>query len=200
MANTGFETDSFVGDGKIQGLKLGKVVDRNDPDGLCRIRAEIPGLMQRTPWARPRGGGSEKRGKADVPPLGSDVYIQFVNDDPRMPVYDQADYGYVNGKKEVFPEHTDPDVHVFGIGLFRVVLDNRTPSDPDRPRTLRIKMVKEVNGSEEDIAWIEFSENNSIQVFAESAIGIEAGAILNIDAPVVQVKNRKVMNISRPIS
>ncbi len=201
MNNTGFSTDGFIGDGKIQGLKLGTVVDREDPDGLCRIRASIPGLMERTPWARPRGGGAKNRGKADVPPIGSDVYIQFLNDDPRMPVYDPADYGIDGGESEVFPEHTHPDIHVFGIGPFRVVIDDRDPEESGAPRTMRIKMVKKVGGKEEDITWVEFSEEgNSIQVHADSVVGIDAGAIVDIQASAVQILKRKVMNTPRPIN
>lgn len=201
MNNTGFKSDEFVGDGKITGLKLGTVIDRNDPDKLCRVRIKIPGLMVKTPWARPRGGGASKRGKADVPPLDSDVFVQFLNDDPRMPVYEPADYGIVNGESEVFPEHTDPDIHVWGLGPFRVVIDNRDPEESNVPKTMRVKLVKKVDGNEEDIAWVEFSEEgNSIQIHADSAIGIDAGAIIDIDAAIVQIKNRKVMNTPRPIN
>jgi hypothetical protein len=198
MKNTGFETDSFSGD-RIQGLKLGRVVDRGDPRGLCRIRATIPGLMEVTPWARPRGGGSKNRGKADVPPLGADVYVQFLNDDPRMPVYEPADHVYEEGESNVFPEHTDPDIHVFGIGPFRIVIDNRDPEVSGVPRTCRWKMVKEIGGEEQDIVWAELSEENSFYVHADSAVGIEAGAIVDVDASAVQIKKRKVMDTTRPI-
>jgi hypothetical protein len=196
--NTGFKGDDFQG-APDHGVYLGTVVDRDDPDGLCRIRARVPGRNERTPWARPRGGGSRYRGKADVPPLGADVYVDYINGDRRMPRYEPADYGIVDGESEVFPEHVDPDVHVFGIGPFRIVIDNREPAEGEA-RTMRAKLVKEVGGEEQDIAWIEISEDNSIQIYADSAVGIEAGGIVDIDASVVQVKGRKVMGTPRPIN
>lgn len=198
MENTGFGGDQFDADEKIPYVCLGKVIDRSDPDGLCRLRARIPGVMERSQWARPKGGGSKNEGVASVPPLGADVYITFVNGDPRMPVWERADYGVTENGKEVFAEHTDPDVHVIGLGPFRLVIDNRTSEDVTR--FARAKLVKEINGQEEDIAWIEINEDNSIQVYASSAIGIEADAIINIDSPAVQIKGRKVMAVSRPIN
>lgn len=195
--NSGFQGDSYNAD-RITYTCLGTVVRRDDPDGLCRVRAHIPGLMELTPWARPRGGGSSNEGAASVPPIGADVYIDFINGDQRMPVWQRADYGIVGNKSEVFKEHTDPDIHVFGIGPFRIVLDNRQVDGITK--TVRAKLVKEINGTEEDIVWIEISNDNSIQIHADSAIGMDAGAIIDIDAPVVQIKKRKVMNASRPIS
>lgn len=196
--NTGFEGDGFHGDEKIPYECLGKVVDRNDPQNLCRVRVRIPGIMEKTPWAKPRGGGSNNEGIASVPPVGADVYVVFLNGDPRMPVYQRADFGVTEKDgPEIFPEHTDPDIHVIGLGPFRLVIDNRNQAGITR--TARAKLVKEINGVEEDIAWIEITEENSIQIYADSAIGVEAGAIVSIDAPAVQVMGRKVMNVSRPI-
>lgn len=195
MKNSGFEGDNFHQDELIPYTHLGKVVDRDDPDNLCRVRVKIPGVMERSAWARPRGGGSKNAGSASVPPLGADVYVDFIGGNPEMPVWERADYGIVDGESEVFQEHTHPDIHVFGFGMFRLVIDNREGVT----RFARAKLVKEVAGVEEDIAWIEVNEDNSIQVFAESAVGISSNAIIDVDAPAVQVKGRKVMNVSRPI-
>jgi len=187
MENTGFDGDKFVGP-KINQLCLGTVVDRDDPQGICRVRVNIPGIMERTPWARPKHGGSKNEGAASVPPLEADVYVQFINGDRRMPVWERADYGIVDNESEVFKEHTEPDIHVFGIGPFRLVVDNRE----NTTRTARAKLVKEINGVEQDVAWIEVNEDNSIQLHADSAIGIDA-TIIDIDAPTVQIKKRKVI-------
>lgn len=189
MENTGFDGDKFVGP-RINQLCLGTVVDRDDPLGICRIRANIPGIMERTPWARPKHGGSKNEGVASIPPNGADVYIQFINGDRSMPVWERADFGVVNGKSEVFKEHIDPDIHVFGIGPFRLVVDNRTQEGV--VKTARAKLVKVINGEEQDIVWIEVNEENSCQVHADSALGFDA-TIIDIDAPVVQIKKRKVI-------
>lgn len=156
--------------------------------------------MEISYWAMPKGGGSKNEGVASVPPLDSDVYVQFVNGDWRMPVYERADYGVVDGENETFNEHIDPDIHVIGVGPFRLVLDNRTGQGDEFSRTARAKLVKEVGGVEQDIAWVEISEDNSVQIYADSAIGITAGAIVDIDAPTVQVKQRKIGSTTRAIN
>ena len=195
--NTGFESDDFFKSGRLFGLYAGTVVNREDPNNLCRVKVSIPGVMEITNWASPKGSGTKNFGSASVPPLDSDVYVQFINGNPDQPVYEPADFGIVNGESEVFKEHTDPDIHVFGIGPFRAVIDYRNPGSG----TLRIKMVKEINGSEEDISWIEFSElGNSIEIHADSAIGVDSGAIIDIDSSTVQIKERKIMSTTRPIN
>jgi hypothetical protein len=201
---TGFEGDRRNVGEQLPLLYLGTVIERQDPDDRGRVRVRIPGVMERSPWAIPRGGGSSNEGAVSVPPLNADVFVQFVNGDPDVPVYERADFGVVNEQNETFPEHTDPDIHVFGIGPFRIVVDNRTGEDADS-RTVRAKLVKTVVTSgnvteEQDIAWIEISEENSIHIYASSAVGIEAGAIVDIDAPTVQVKKRKVGSTTRPIN
>jgi hypothetical protein len=197
MSKTGFNSDSFEGK-KIWGLRLGKVLERGDKQLIGRVRAEIPGLMDRTAWARPKGGGSPNNGGISIPPVGADIYIEFINGEPDQPVWSRADWGIVDGESEVFEEHTDPDVHVFGIGMFRIVVDDREIEGGQK--SCRAKLVKVVGGEEQDIVWIEITEGNSLQIHADNAIGLEAGAVIDINAPVVQIKDRKVMANSRPIN
>lgn len=199
MGNTGFQGDNRNRSEKLWGLYMGTVLERVDPDSNGRIRVRIPGVMERSYWARPRHGGSKNEGLVSVPPLNADVLVQFVNGDPRMPFYERADYGVVKQDREMFEEHTDPDIHVFGIGPFRLVVDNRT-GEGAAPRSARAKLVKVVNGEEEDIAWFELTEENSLLIHADSAIGIEAGAIVDINAPSIQLNGRKVMSTTRPVN
>ena len=185
----------------MYGTYEGTVVERDNPPIPGRIRATIPGEMEITNWAKPDGGGAANWGSVDVPPLGASVYIVFLNGDPQVPIYRPADYGVVDGKPEVFKEHVHPDVHVWGRGPFRLVIDNRDPEATGEPRTARLKLVKEIGGEEQDIAWIEISEENSIQIYADSAVEVKAGALVNVDSDgAVQVKGRKVMPQERPIN
>lgn len=199
MVNTGFDGDDFGGK-RHDGLFMGKVVDRDDPDGDGRIRVQIPGLIEeKSAWARPRGGGYSQWGVVKVPPLEADVYVQFVNGDINRPVYEPADYGTRDGKKEMFPEHESPDIVVAGFGPFRVVVDLRNDGETLIP-SLVIKQVATLpDGSETDTAWIRFSEN-AIQVRGDAAVQVTSGGITDIDSDGdVQVRRRKVMPASRPI-
>jgi uncharacterized protein involved in type VI secretion and phage assembly len=68
----------------------GKVVDNADPEGLHRVRIEIPGLVEKTAWAYPigsSGGGSAQRGAGRVPDMGADVIVWFIGGDIERPIY-----------------------------------------------------------------------------------------------------------------
>lgn len=194
-----------MGDEKHFGLYTGTVVKRNDPLNLSRIKINIPGILEPEdedagPWAYPKGGGAKNWGRNSVPPFGADVYVQFVNGDIERPVWEPANHGrpIVDGQpqSEAFPEHQDPDIHVFGIGDFRLVIDDREDN-----RSATFKFVKVVGGEEQAIAWLEFNyETNSLQVYATSALEVKADAIVNIDAPTVQIAGRKVTPSSKAIN
>jgi hypothetical protein len=198
--------------GELNSLYVGKVINRDDPENLSRVKISIPGIIDpddvnSSPWALPKGGGSKKWGKNDAPPIGADIFVQFVNGRVERPVYEPGWHGKPdtedgNFQTEAFPEHEDPDVHVWGRGPFRVVVDNR-----DDQKTARLKFVKELpaeNGNgivEEDIAWIEFNyETDSIQIYAPNAIGLEAGALIDMKASAIQLIGRKVIPVDRPVN
>ncbi len=200
MPNTGFDGDDFKGI-SYDGLYMGKVVDRSDPDLNGRIRVQIPGLIDdRSAWAIPRGGGSPLWGVVAVPPIDADVYIQFINGNIERPVYEPADFGVRDGDREIFPEHEDPDVVVAGFGPFRVVVDLRDDADAELVPSLVLKQVATLSdGSEVDTAWVRLSEN-SIQVRGDAAVQVTSGAMTDIDSDGdIQIKRRKVMPASRPI-
>lgn len=189
-------------EGKLFGLYEGVVINRNDPEGLCRCKVAIPGIFDPQtendgPWCRPRGCGSKNWGTNEAPPKGADVYIQFVNGNPEHPVWELAFPGKPNGESEVFPEYEDPDVQVFGRGAFRIVLDQR-----EGQKRALLKVVKTIGNQEQDIVWLEVNyEDNSAKLFAESALGLEAGAIVDINSPgSVQVRGRKVTPSNKPIN
>jgi len=198
--NTGFEGDGFGGK-RYYGLYMGEVVERGDGDLRGRVRVNIPGLLDGTSaWAVPRGGGSSQWGFVAVPPIGADVYVQFINGDINRPRYEPADYGIRDGKPEMFPEHDDPDVIVGGFGPFRVVIDLRSDEETGVAPSLVIKQVATLsNGSETDTAWVRLSEN-SVQAYGDSAAQVTSGALTDIDSEGdIQVKGRKIMPQTRPI-
>lgn len=200
--NTGFDGDSFGGE-RYFGLYMGQVVDRNDPDGDARIRVRIPGMIDdRSAWARPKGGGSPLWGFVAVPPLEADVYIQFVNGDIDVPVYEPADWGVRNSVKELFPEFEHPDVIVAGFGPFRMVIDLRTDEAAGLEPYLKVKQVATLaDGSETDTAWFTLG-GNSAGVHGDSVAQVSSGALTDVtsNGGDVQVRDRKVMPADRPIN
>jgi len=193
-------------DGRFDGLYEGVVTYRDDPLLLSRIKVRVPGILEpqtsdQGPWAWPRSaGGSAQFGRNSVPPLDADVLIQFVNGDLNYPVWETAWHGVplVDGqpRSEAFPEHEHPDIHVFGVGAFRLVIDDRPGQ-----RSATFKVVKLVGGEEQAVAWLEFNyETNSAQLWADSAVQVAAGAIVDIDGSTVQVRGRKVVPSPKPIN
>jgi uncharacterized protein involved in type VI secretion and phage assembly len=68
----------------------GKVTDNADPEGLYRVKVEVPGIIEETDWIFPigsPGGGSKGRGGWVVPEVGAHVIIMFIGGDVQHPVY-----------------------------------------------------------------------------------------------------------------
>jgi len=182
------------GSDRYFGVYTGLVANRDDPKKLGRIKVSIPGLIdEQSNWAFPRTGGSNNWGSVKVPPFGSDVFVQFLNGDIDHPIWEPGPFGIGQN----FPEHESADVSVFGVGPFRMVIDNR-----EEVETATFKIVKTVGGQEESICELLFNAaTNSVRLYATSALQIESGGIVDIDsAGAVQVRGRKVMPVNRPIS
>jgi len=119
-----------IGNPDLAGTFTGTVVRRDDPENLGRVKVEVPGIIEgESAWALPEGGGAPQFGSVSVPPLGAVVYVTFVNRNENTPVYRPGWFGKPDGVSEMFPEHVHPDVHVFGMGPFRVVVDLRDPDE-----------------------------------------------------------------------
>lgn len=177
----------------IHGVWPGIVVDNADPEKLGRIRVSIPGIIDdESNWALPRAGGAAQFGRNSVPPLGADVYVTFLSGRVDQPLWEPGPHG----SGENFPEHEPPDVHVFGVGPFRLQVDNR-----EGQRALYAYMVKEINGVEERIVELEVNyETDSARLYATSALQLEAMGLLDIDCNGdIQMKGRKLMPTSKVI-
>lgn len=177
----------------IYGVWPAIVVDNNDPEKRGRIRVSIPGLIDdESNWALPRAGGAPQFGANTVPPLGADVFVTFLSGRVDQPLWEPGPHGY----GENFAEHEPPDVHVFGIGPFRLQIDVR-----EGQKALYAYMVKEVGGVEERIVELEVNyETNSARLFATSALQIEAMGLVDLDCNGdVQIKGRKIMPTNKVV-
>lgn len=193
MDQTGFDGDGFDGH-LVHGVWAGIVVDRDDPDRRGRIRVRVPGIIEtESTWALPRAGGSAKRGRVDVPVVGADVFIQFLGGRIDQPIWEPGPHGI----DEIFPEHEDPDISVFGIGPFRLVIDNRTSV-----QQATFKIVKTVGDSEEDICSLLFDAlGNGVKLYATTAIQLSSEGLIDIDcAGDVQIHGRKILKTDRAVS
>jgi uncharacterized protein involved in type VI secretion and phage assembly len=188
----------------LLGLYSGVVTYREDPELRGRIKVRVPGVLEpeaadHGPWALPRGGGAPQWGHVSVPPLGAAVWVQFVGGDVDQPVWEPGWYSAPDktgdGAAEIFPEHEHPDVHVWGLGPFRLVVDLRAGQE-----RATLKMIHDVNGEETPTGWVLLdAAGNGIQVYADSAVEVSALALVNVAGTVVQVHDRKVVPNGRAI-
>lgn len=175
------------------GIYPGTIADVADPERRGRVRVLVPGLIDAPgAWALPRAGGSKNWGSLHIPPVGSDVYVQFLSGNPSVPLWEPGPWG----DGETLPEHADPAISVWGEGPFRLAVDTRQGQE-----VLRFQVVKMVGGSESPVIELEVNAaTNSVRLYGTTAVQIESGGILDLDAPVTQVRGRKILPNSRPLS
>lgn len=130
-----FDTD----DPRYTALYIGQVVDREDPEGLGRVRVKIPGLVEpASAWAFPLGtlgGGSDRRGFFAVPEKDAEVGVLFHQGDIDHPYYLSGHWGKPGGQTEVpepmrgLSKADAPKVRAFETERFLLVFDDRSGSE-----------------------------------------------------------------------
>lgn len=189
-----FDTD----DPRYAALYIGEVVDRDDPEGLGRVRVRIPGLVDpASPWAFPLGtvgGGSDRRGFFSVPEKGAEVGVLFHQGDVDHPYYLCGHWGKPNGQAEVpepvrdLPKEEAPQVRAFETKRFLLAFDDR-----DGKEAFLIK--DKVSGDQ-----IEFDGvGMGITVKATTALILKADGMVNIEGASVQINGRLVLPGPKPI-
>jgi hypothetical protein len=167
-------------------MYLGVVVDRDDPDGLGRVRVAVPGLLEpASGWAWPLGtvgGGSNDRGFFAVPEVGAEVAVFFHQGDVDHPHYLSAHWGAPGGESEVPAEAGgSPDVRVLATASFRIVIDER----PGR-RHLAVIDRRSGDGLEID------AETHRVTLRGSSGLHIESTGPLSIEALALTLNGRTV--------
>ncbi len=189
-----FDTD----DPRYTALYIGEVVDRDDPEGLGRVRVRIPGLVDpASPWAFPLGtvgGGSDRPGFFSVPEKGAEVGVLFHQGDVDHPFYLCGHWGKPNGQAEVpepardLPKEEVPQVRAFETGRFLLVFDDRAGKE-----AFLIKDKKSGDQIEFDGAAM------GITIKATSALLLKADGMVNIEGAAVQINGRLVLPGPKPI-
>lgn len=115
----------------------GIVADRTDPLKIGRVKVMIPGVAEpSTGWAFPLsiGSGENQRGWFDVPEVGAEVAVWFLQGDSDHPYYVCAHWGAPGGSgqaptpiqaADVTPE-TAPDIKVYETPRHLLVFDCRS--------------------------------------------------------------------------
>jgi len=190
----GFDEDEV----RYPALYIGEVVDREDPEGIGRVRVRIPGLVEpASAWAFPLGtvgGGSARRGFFAVPETGAEVGVLFHQGDVDHPYYLCGHWGKPDGQAEVpepsrgLPKEEAPQVRAFETGRFLLVFDDREGKE-----ALVIKDKRSGDQIELDGAGM------GITVKATSALILKADGLVSIEGASVQINGRLVLPGAKPI-
>jgi uncharacterized protein involved in type VI secretion and phage assembly len=81
---------------RFYGKYRGVVIDNIDPEQIGRILAQVPDVLGDPPtsWARPSvPAGGVHAGVFIVPPIGSQVWIEFERGDPAYPIWTGGFWG-----------------------------------------------------------------------------------------------------------
>jgi hypothetical protein len=120
---------------RLFGLYEGEVTQRNDPEGLGRVKILLPGLIEpETPdWVWPigsPGGGSAQKGSCDPPAQGATVAVFFKHGEPEHPRYIPGPWGTPGGVSDgltgVAVEGVDRQRAVTEDAVWLVIRDSRS--------------------------------------------------------------------------
>lgn len=179
----------------------GIVVDNVDPEGLHRVRIDVPGVTRLTSWARPltMGGGSAQRGSHIAPAVGADVAVWFTNGDIERPLYAALHWGKPTpaegqpiGEQPVTLRDAPPAeahlVQALQLGPLVVTVDERPGQ-----RKLALQDIE----SGDSIVW-DF-EKKGLVVRMTSAVLVESLGALDLNGLVTTVKRRLVTPVPKAL-
>lgn len=161
----------------FQGPMRARVVENEDPDGMARVRVEIPGIIDKSAWAMQLGmAGGAGRGFFEVPGIDAEVVVLAVDGDP-----DQLYYASTWGGDEAPPESGGSrDVVVVASEKYVVVLDDRGAGK------LAIRHRLTGDGVEHDGATL------TTTIKAATRLDIRVAGAVNITAAVITLNGRPV--------
>jgi len=183
---------------RYPGLYLGEVVDRDDPEGLGRVRVRIPGLVEpASAWAFPLGtvgGGSDRRGFFAVPEKGAEVGVLFRQGDVDHPHYLCGHWGKPDGAPEVpapvrgLSKSEAPQVRALETARFLLVFDDRQGKEA-------LVIRDKVSGDQVELD----GAGMGITIQATSALLLRADGLVSIEGALVQINGRVVLSAGPPI-
>lgn len=206
-----------IGDVRLPFIYDAFVFDNEDPKGVGRVRATIPGIANPTAWALPVGtfGGTNRRGLFSVPPKGASIVVYFNQGDPQAPRYLGGYWGSsVDGASDdgstgaetperardaPIPER--PQITTLETDRWAIVLD-------DRPMAVDEQGVPVESAGQDSFIILHKPTGQSIEIdggrqgitITGTTIVIKAKGALTLDGLVVNIGGRKVRKNAGVIS
>jgi len=191
------------------GFVYGIVTDVEDPDRLGRVRAQIPGYydQEHPEWIMPAGwpgAGELSRGSRYPASVGQQIAVFFeLGDMDAPPIFFPLAYGFdpdleaPGGPQSAVGEGVDPNDRAVlwednQMAVFIVDKENDDATQRDK----RIVMLDKRTGSNITLNATDGAggKSVSISIEANTSLSLKSNGIIDIDAPVVQIKKRRVMS------
>jgi hypothetical protein len=186
-------------DPRFVALYEGEVVDNLDPKLMGRIRILIPGLLEPSGWTMPiamPGGGADNRGHWQVPRIGANVAVLFVQGDVDHPRYLAGPWASPRATGTEIPNAVRTltpaeavEVAVIQTRRWEIVFDDRIGRE-----SLRIKDLE----FDEDVLEID-GANHGVTISGTAAVVIRSRGVVNIEALQIMLNGRVVRETEDPI-
>lgn len=180
-------------DRKFTGYYEGPVIDNKDPMKLGRVRVNVPGVAEPTPWAMPVGGlgaGGKKRGSWSPPPVGAEVGVFFKQGDPDHPRYMAGPIGEGEAPDEVDDASVEDATKVpfvFNGERYKIVVD-------ERPGKSRAALEDKLTGDRYEID----GQKLGLYIKATNAVVIEADGAIDFRCASFTVNGRRCAPGTKP--
>lgn len=106
----------------------GTIVDNKDPEQLGRVKVRVPQIAGDNviaEWAWPKGPiAGEDFGDFMIPPVGSPVWVEFEQGDPRYPIWTGGHWAKEGGKVPSEGKQNDPRNRVRKSEKFVIEMDD----------------------------------------------------------------------------
>jgi hypothetical protein len=184
----------------------GEVVDRNDPDGLHRVKIRIPGPWKvNGPWVLPLGSGydgANLKGSFVSPPLGAAVAVFFINGAVENARYLAGHHGIgelpLDDDDQPLSATNRPLAELTDDGDNKVWQDERIRVEVDaRPDTYAIR-ITDIQNDTTNVVDIDL-HSGQVGVNAPLGILLKSTGHIRIDGGLLTLNGRLVLPGEDPI-
>lgn len=190
---------------------LGRVEDNVDPLGQHRVRVSVPAYYSEppwSPWAFPKAVvGGRATGVWNVPPIGTQVVVEFFGGDPQYPVYSLGPF--VSGDEPAsilrIKDETPPEALPLALTQVRAMETRDWEIFVDeRPGQRLMRFRAKGLGTENPDGtslMLEFDrEHGILGISAPTGIALYTGGRISIDGLVIDIGGRTVTPaVAKPI-
>jgi hypothetical protein len=167
----------------------GYVAEREDPLGIGRVRATLPGVVNDvTSWLFPLGAAKgEGKGNIAPPDLNAEVTVWFLRGNPDNGRYVEGHWARGNAPVGAVVSNAGDNM-VYFDGVIKVERDERAATKGFR--------VSHADGS----VVLEYDAGTRrMRVYSPTSLDLKADGEIKIEAPAISINERPVLKTEDPI-